>query len=399
MQENIQYALAALAALIAVIVGIVHIPGISSSSGTEGSSGSSSQSQGQPSAQPAPSDNPDQLTLHVRDVYNCPSPGDVQDQANWNVYNTSGLALTVYVSDDDGYAYQVLERVGFPAERAWTPKLQNGTYHLTCVFHSDSAVKSEPFQVTGSPITDAPKMVPITDREVAAVSTAHAAAQKQRVPELQVKAQALVDATRSGNRSEAQASYLAYLETYRSFDDASEMWPGAALGGYEDVEKLLFSEAPVQDAVAPAEALADAVDKAAHALQTLHFAIPAPDYGLRTHEVMEEFERFDMRGERDFGAHALPTALRGNVTSTRATMDPVRELVEGRGLDTTPIYDQLDALGQLANEMDAKYGAGGTPTAYDDWEQDDRLRLQAEVARANELLATVATMTVIRRMN
>ena len=61
--------------------------------------------------------------------------------------------------------------------------------------------------------------------------------------------------------------------------------------------------------------------------------------------------------------------------------------------------DDLEVMVELANEMDAKYGAGGTPTAYDDWEQDDRLRLQAEVARANELLATVATMTVIRRMN
>ena len=105
-------------------------------------------------------------------------------------------------------------------------------------------------------------------------------------------------------------------------------------------------------------------------------------------------ERFDMRGERDFGAHALPVALRGDVRSTRATLDPLRELVEGRGLDTAPIYAQLDELDRLADEMDAKYDV-----AYSEWEQQDRLRLQAEVARANELLAPVATMTVIRRMN
>lgn len=336
---------------------------------------------------------PKEPQLNVRDVYSCPTPDKVQRQAEWKVYNTSGLALTVYVADDGGNAYQVLERVGTPAKRAWAPKLQDGTYHLTCVFHNDSAVKSDDFTVTGSTFTEAPKMVPITDREVAAVAIQQAAEQKKRVPELQKKAHALADAT-SKDRPTARAAYLDYLETYRSFDDSSEMWPGPDLEGYAEVEKLLWSKRPVKDAAKPARALADAVDKTARALETSHFAIPAPDYGLRTHEVMEEFERFDMRGERDFGAHALPTALRGDVTSTRLTLDAVRSLVEGRGLDTAPIYDQLDELDKIAGEFDEKYD-----TAFDKWSQKDRMRLQSAVARANELLAPVATMTVIRRMD
>ena len=172
------------------------------------------------------------------------------------------------------------------------------------------------------------------------------------------------------------------------------MWPGPGLEGYRDVEKLLWSRRPVKDAAKPARALADAVDKTARALDTSHFAIPAPDYGLRTHEVMEEFERFDMRGERDFGAHALPTALRGDVISTRLTLDAVRSLVEGRGLDTSPIYEQLDELDKLATKFDEKYD-----TAFDKWSQKDRMRVQSAVARANELLAPVATMTVVRRMD
>ena len=335
--------------------------------------------------------------LAVRDVYSCPVPEDVQGEAKWKINNTTGLALTVYVSDDKGNAYQVLERVGTPAKRAWAPKLQDGTYHLTCVFHNDSAVKSDDFAVTGSTITDAPKMVPITDREVAAVAIQQADRQKKRVPELQKKAHALAKAT-SKDRRAAQAAYLDYLETYRSFDDSSEMWPGPGLEGYMDVEKLLWSKRPVKDAAKPARALADAVDKTARALDTSHFAIPAPDYGLRTHEVMEEFERFDMRGERDFGAHALPSALRGVITSTRVTLNPVRSLVEDRGLDTAPIYDQLVDLDALAEEFDDKYG-GASSVAFADWPQEDRLRLQAGVAKANELLAPVATMTVIRRMN
>lgn len=356
-------------------------------------SSSSSSRDSRPAASTSTSAKPKEPQLNVRDVYSCPTPEKVQGQASWKVYNTSGLALTVYVADDAGNAYQVLERVGTPAKRAWAPKLQDGTYHLTCVFHNDSAVKSDDFAVTGSTITDAPKMVPITDREVAAVAIQQADRQKKRVPELQKKAHALAEAT-SKDRRAAQAAYLDYLETYRSFDDSSEMWPGPGLEGYMDVEKLLWSRRPVKDAAKPARALADAVDKTARALDTSHFAIPAPDYGLRTHEVMEEFERFDMRGERDFGAHALPTVLRGDVISTRLTLDAVRSLVEGRGLDTSPIYEQLDELDKLAAEFDKKYD-----TAFDKWSQKDRMRVQSAVARANELLAPVATMTVVRRMD
>ena len=356
-------------------------------------SSSSSSRDSRPAASTSTSAKPKEPQLNVRDVYSCPTPEKVQGQASWKVYNTSGLALTVYVADDAGNAYQVLERVGTPAKRAWAPKLQDGTYHLTCVFHNDSAVKSDDFAVTGSTITDAPKMVPITDREVAAVAIQQAARQKKRVPELQKKAHALAEAT-SKDRRAAQAAYLDYLETYRSFDDSSEMWPGPGLEGYMDVEKLLWSKRPVKDAAKPARALADAVDKTARALDTSHFAIPAPDYGLRTHEVMEEFERFDMRGERDFGAHALPTVLRGDVISTRLTLDAVRALVEGRGLDASPIYEQLDELDKLAAEFDEKYD-----TAFNKWSQKDRMRVQSAVARANELLAPVATMTVVRRMD
>ena len=356
-------------------------------------SSSSSSRDSRPAASTSTSAKPKEPQLNVRDVYSCPTPEKVQGQASWKIYNTSGLALTVYVADDAGNAYQVLERVGTPAKRAWAPKLQDGTYHLTCVFHNDSAVKSDDFAVTGSTITDAPKMVPITDREVAAVAIQQAARQKKRVPELQKKAHALAEAT-SKDRRAAQAAYLDYLETYRSFDDSSEMWPGPGLEGYRDVEKLLWSRRPVKDAAKPARALADAVDKTARALDTSHFAIPAPDYGLRTHEVMEEFERFDMRGERDFGAHALPTVLRGDVISTRLTLDAVRALVEGRGLDASPIYEQLDELDKLAAEFDEKYD-----TAFNKWSQKDRMRVQSAVARANELLAPVATMTVVRRMD
>ncbi|MCT1452103.1 MULTISPECIES: EfeM/EfeO family lipoprotein [unclassified Corynebacterium] len=337
------------------------------------------------------------LTLDIRSTHACPQPGDILDpagQADWMINNTSGSALTMYVADDEGYAYQVLERIGTPAKRDWQPKLQDGTYHLACVFHNSPTINSKNFRVTGSDINDTPKMAPITDREISEVSVTQAASQKKRLPELADAAHALVDATRSSDRATAQRAYLDYLELYRSFDDSNDEWPGPELDGYADVEKLLYSDQDVSAATKPAADLAKAVDGTVKVLDSSHFAIATPEYGLRTHEVMEEFERFDMRGERDFGAHALPVALRGDVASTRMSLDPLKDLVEDRGLDTAPIYEQLDELDALADEFDAKYDI-----AYADWEQEDRLRLQAAVGNVNELLAPVATMTVIRRMD
>lgn len=334
--------------------------------------------------------------IDVRTSYACPTPASVTgSQANWTVNNTSNIYLTMYVADADNNAYQVLERVGSPAVRTWTPKLANGTYHLVCVFRNTEAKSSHNFTVTGSTITNAPKFKVLTESDIAPITLEHAAWQKKQLLGWLEGIDTLAHAVASGDRAAAQSAWLASFKTYRSFDDSSQNWPGPAsdLAAYYDVEKVLWSSAPVSQA--PADKLAAAAHGVVDALNSSYFALSSPDYGLRTHEVMEEFERFDMRGERDFGSHSLPTALRADVASTRAMLNPLVPLVQARGVDTKTIDAQLNAVDNLAEEFDKAYGG---QLAFADWPLADRERLEGAIARLNELLAPIATMTVIRRI-
>lgn len=351
--------------------------------------------------------------IHIKSRRACPSPGDLHGDLNHiRVANTADASTTVYVADQEGFAYQTLERVGSSATRSWSVKLADGTYHLTCVFQGKKAIASDEFRVTDSSLRDAPRMKPITDKEVTDVSIAHAHAQKPQVREWVSKDDALLRAVRSGDRAAAQEAWKTAYLAYRRLDDSNHEWPGPVdeiadfgtsskangaqakdLSGYHRLEWGLWHGEPMGALVAPAEKLNQNVRKVADG--TEHFAIFAPNYGLRTHEVTEEVERFDLKSHNDFGAHITGSAVRAALYSTRSTLDPLRELVEDRGADLQELDRQLDRTDKVAKKMAAKYDGKKPFTA---WEQTDQRELGAAIGELNELLAPLATMTVIRRM-
>ncbi|MCG7456690.1 EfeM/EfeO family lipoprotein [Corynebacterium sp. ACRPH] len=351
--------------------------------------------------------------IHIKSRRACPSPGDLHGDLNHiRVANTADASTTVYVADQEGFAYQTLERVGSSATRSWSVKLADGTYHLTCVFQGKKAIASDEFRVTDSSLRDAPRMKPITDKEVTDVSIAHAHAQKPQVREWVSKDDALLRAVRSGDRAAAQEAWKTAYLAYRRLDDSNHEWPGPVdeiadfgtsskangaqakdLSGYHRLEWGLWHGEPMGALVAPAEKLNQNVRKVADG--TEHFAIFAPNYGLRTHEVTEEVERFDLKSHNDFGAHITGSAVRAALYSTRSTLDPLRELVEDRGADLQELDRQLDRTDKVAKKMAAKYDGKKPFTA---WKQADQRELGAAIGELNELLAPLATMTVIRRM-
>ena len=87
--------------------------------------------------------------------------------------------------------------------------------------------------------------------------------------------------------------------------------------------------------------------------------------------------------------------MRAALYSTRSTLDPLRDLVEDRGADLRELDKQLDRTDKVAKKMAAKYDGKKPFTA---WEQADQRELGAAIGKLNELLAPLATMTVIRRM-
>ncbi|WP_035012391.1 EfeM/EfeO family lipoprotein [Corynebacterium jeikeium] len=351
--------------------------------------------------------------IHIKSRRACPSPGDLHGDLNHiRVTNTADASTTVYVADQEGFAYQTLERVGSSATRSWSVKLADGTYHLTCVFQGKKAISSDEFKVTDSSLRDAPRMKPITDKEVTDVSIAHARAQKPQVREWVSKDDALLRAVRSGDRTAAKEAWKTAYLAYRKLDDSNHEWPGPVdeiadfgtsskangaqakeLSGYHRLEWGLWHGESMGDLLDPAENLNENVHEVADGIE--HFAIFAPNYGLRTHEVTEEVERFDLKSHNDFGAHITGSAVRAALYSTRSTLDPLRDLVEDRGADLRELDKQLDRTDAVAKKMAAKYDGKKPFTA---WEQADQRELGAAIGKLNELLAPLATMTVIRRM-
>lgn len=351
--------------------------------------------------------------IHIKSRRACPSPGDLHGDLNHiRVANTADASTTVYVADQEGFAYQTLERVGSSATRSWSVKLADGTYHLTCVFQGKKAIASDEFRVTDSSLRDAPRMKPITDKEVTDVSIGHARAQKPQVQKWVSKDDALLRAVRSDDRTAAKEAWKTAYLAYRRLDDSNHEWPGPVdeiadfgtsskangaqakdLSGYHRLEWGLWHGEPLGELLDPAEKLNENVHEVADG--TEHFAIFAPNYGLRTHEVTEEVERFDLKSHNDFGAHITGSAVRAALYSTRSTLDPLRDLVEDRGADLRELDKQLDRTDKVAKKMAAKYDGKKPFTA---WEQADQRELGAAIGKLNELLAPLATMTVIRRM-
>ncbi|AHI23336.1 EfeM/EfeO family lipoprotein [Corynebacterium vitaeruminis] len=347
----------------------------------------------------------------VRDTYSCPTPADVTgSQARWTVANTSGTVVAVYVADDQGNAYQVIERVGSSARRAWSPKLQDGSFHLVCVFRNTSSIAGGTFQVSGSSVADAPTIKPVTESEVASASVAHAAKQRQVMPRWVTLDDALLSAVRSGDRVQARQAWLAAYGAYRAFDDSNGSWPGTFLAdfgstvpgqdapeveGYHRVEWGLWNDEPMTEIATHAETLNAGVHEIADTLESGSFALPSADYGLRTHEVIEELERFDLQDLRDFGSHSLPTAIIADVDSEQQMLDETDPVVSARGLDTAAIRAQMDLVRATARDMDSTYGGR---VAFAQWDQVDREKVSSQIAELNQELAVVATMTVIRRM-
>lgn len=345
------------------------------------------------------------LRLNIRTRSSCPSPGDMAEGvAAIAVTNTSSTPVNLYALDGQGRAVQVLERSGPASTRLWNVSLPEGEYRLSCVFQGRAAIASEKFTIEHSDVepAEAQRMQVVTDPEISEVTLAHAKEQKRRIPEWVRRDDVLVAALASGDREAAKQAWTAAYLNYREFSDAATEWEPPAdeiapfatdeLTGYHRIEQGLWGGEDLGQLGSIARENNARIHKVASQLDG--FTIFNPDYGLRTHEVMEEVERNDLEGLTDYGAHVTAGTVSSAIVATRSTLDPLRPVLERRGADLGPLDEQLDKTDKLAEQLSQKYDHR---RAYADWERADRQELAAAIARLNDLLAPVATMTVIRR--
>lgn len=345
------------------------------------------------------------LRLDIRTRSSCPDPGDMDNGVtSIAVTNTSGTPVNIYALDGDGKAVQVLERSGPSSTRLWNLSLPAGDYRLSCVFQGRSAIASEEFTIAHSDVSaeDSQRMKVVTDPEISEVTLAHSKEQRKRIPEWVRRDDVLVEQLNGGNREAAKQAWTAAYLNYREFSDAVTEWDAPAdeiapfatgnLTGYHSIERGLWAGEDMAQLAAIGRENNERTHEVTSRLEG--FTIFNPDYGLRTHEVMEEVERNDLEGMTDYGAHVTAGTVSSAIVATRSTLRPLRPILEDRGADLGQLDDQLARTDELARKLARKYDH---QRASAEWPRADREALAAVVAQLNDLLAPIATMTVIRR--
>jgi len=242
----------------------------------------------------------------------------------------------------------------------------------------------------------------VTDPEISEVTLAHSKEQRKRIPEWVRRDDVLVEQLNGGNREAAKQAWTAAYLNYREFSDAVTEWDAPAdeiapfatgnLTGYHRIERGLWAGEDMAQLAAIGRENNERIHEVTSRLEG--FTIFNPDYGLRTHEVMEEVERNDLEGLTDYGAHVTAGTVSSAIVATRSTLRPLRPILEDRGADLGQLDDQLARTDELARKLARKYDH---KRASAEWPRADREALAAAVAQLNDLLAPIATMTVIRR--
>lgn len=354
--------------------------------------------------------------LGIRSTLSCPAPPELDGgRAVASVKNTSGIPVTVHVSDADGRLLQSLEKVGNAGERSWTLRLPDGDFHLQCVFDGKTAISGDMFHVKHSNVPPGNPLAPITKNDLATAAQTLNANERPAVDEWVRLDDALLSALNGADRAGAQSAWKAAYLQFRSLADVAEEWPDPAgeigdfgnttatgssgnpnqppeITGYHRIEWGLWHNEPLSELAALAATHNSNVHKVAEA--STDFYLYPSDYGLRVHEVTEELERNDLRERTDFGSHTTASTVRAGITATRSALAPIRALLSDHGHDLSPLDRQLDATDSLAAQLAQKYD-GSVPFSH--WDPTDRRALTSNIARQNELLAPIATTTIARR--
>ena len=124
------------------------------------------------------------------------------------------------------------------------------------------------------------------------------------------------------------------------------------------------------------------------------FNLYPSDYGLRVHEVTEEIERNDLHNRTDLGAHVTASTVISSIASTRRVLAPIRQLLIKRGFELALLDRQLKNTEVIAQRSSRKYDG---KQSFDNWQSSEKQELASAISKQNELLAPIATTTIVRR--
>ncbi|MCU1513000.1 MAG: EfeM/EfeO family lipoprotein [Microbacteriaceae bacterium] len=329
------------------------------------------------------------------------------------VTNGGVNAEDVYLETADGSAvFGELEGIGVGATHLLSASLGQGSYHFVCLPSDADALIGPSISLAraGTPAHLTPGIRLVTKNDLTEPAIAYHAWITGQLPALSAGAAGLEAAVSTGDRAAAQAAWLTAHQEYESlgaaygaFGDADAAINGTPaagdtasndphLTGFHRIEGLLWSNAPVLDAAAPARQLV--TDIASLTSQFASSPIDPIDVGLRAHEILENAIQFELTGATDAGSHTELATISANLDGTRQALEPLRDLLSTR----YPGLAETDRWLARSTALVASFrAANGSWQPLTTLTPTQRSVLDATLDSTVELLAPVASICDPRR--
>ena len=335
-----------------------------------------------------------------------PEPG----RQVFDLHNTSGSAAEVYLTDaKTGAVYGEVEGLAPGTERPIRVTLGKGSYAFKCLPEDADAVTGPTVHITGGNVRSGPAALPVTQQQLIPPTLAYQKWIGARTVELADRTDVLRDAIDRGDLSAARAAWLpAHLvyermgAAYGTFGDADSAINGTTAGlsggvhdagftGFHRVEYGLWHGESASSLRGPADRLAKAV-------HTLRDGWPdqrmdPADVGLRAHEILENTVQFELTGRTDYGSGTNLATARANLDGTGVLLGCLRPLLRTRDKGLSDLDSWMT---RARHTLDAAEHDGHW-TPLDRLPRAQREKLDADLSELAEHLATVATLTDVRR--
>lgn len=324
---------------------------------------------------------------------------------SYRVRNGGASPEEVTVLDQDHrYAYGALELLAPGTTRTLVVLLPPGSYSFSCEADSGTIGYSDPFKITGRPVSGVHRWLPATYGQLANAVSRYRASVGAGLSRLAADTDRLAAAVKDHDHQLAEQRWLtAHLDyerlgaAYGTFGDFADRIDGRPDGlpngvhdkdfsGFHRLEYALWHGADADDV----RRATDRLDRDVHELVSVFGRqITDPnDVALRTHEVLENTLQFELTGATDQGSHTNLATAKANLDGTRMTLAALTPVL--RHNDPALLATATRSLDRLGQVLAADH-RGGRWLGLDELSTNGRERLDGTLAQTLEQLAPIPT--------
>jgi iron uptake system component EfeO len=331
----------------------------------------------------------------------------------FQIHNSASSAAEVeLINPANGAVYEEVEGLGAGTTDPMRLDVGSGAYAFRCLIEDTDAITGPTEKVPGH-TRGAAAILPVTDDDLLAPASEYhkyvTAGLVTLVSQVSTLNGAIQGAIQSGNLAAARSAWLPAHLTYErlgaaygSFGDFDGEIDGRADGlaggvgspdwtGFYRLEYGLWHGQSAKTLAKPSAQLTRDV----RALQKSwpSSEIDLLDFGLRTHEILENALQFQLSGHDDYGSGTTLATTEANITGTRELLTVLHPLLASRYTGLPAVYTWLGRLQKLIDTTRTSHGW----TAVGQLPATTRQDIDAAASQSLVELAPIAVITEPRR--